>query len=153
MKLREQCNSVIGLRCQSGIAAERNCEAWLADRVAPGAETVIDVGANLGDWTAMFAHRMTGPGRAFLFEPNPEAVARLQEMPVANRDLQVEVLQKSAGDVAGTAQFFMEADAGETSSLVSRHAQSRAQAIQVPVVTLDAEMAAQGVTRAMLKTG
>lgn len=152
MKLREQCNSVIGLRCQSGIAAERNGEAWLADRVAPRAATVIDVGANLGDWTAMFARRMTGPGQAFLFEPNPEAVARLRAMPVVNSEVQIEVLQKAVGDVAGNAQFFMEEDAGETSSLVQRHAQPRARAIQVPVVRLDAEMAAQGVTRVdMLK--
>ncbi|ESW60358.1 MAG: hypothetical protein Q27BPR15_12420 [Rhodobacter sp. CACIA14H1] len=152
IKLREQCNSVIGLRCQSGILAERNGEAWLADRVAPSAKTVIDVGANLGDWTTMFARRMTGPGRAYLFEPNPEAVARLRDMPVVNRGLQIEVLQKAAGDVAGTARFFMEAGAGETSSLVQRHAQFRALPIQVPVVTLDAEMAVQGVTRVdMLK--
>lgn len=144
MKVRNQCNCIIGLRCKSGIKAEFNGEAWLADQIAPRAEMVIDVGANVGDWTAMFAQRMTRPGHAILFEPNPEAAATLRNMAFPNAGLRVDVQEKAVSDLGGTAEFFLEPDAGETSSLVREHSRSQAQAISVPVVTLDDEMAARG---------
>jgi FkbM family methyltransferase len=143
MKLRNQCNCIIGLRCKSGIDAEINGEAWLADQIAPRAQMVIDVGANVGDWTAMFAQRMTRPGHAILFEPNPEATAILRNLVLPNR-LRVDVQEKAVADMAGTAEFFIEPDAGETSSLVREHSRTQAQVISVPVVTLDEEMAVRG---------
>lgn len=35
IKLRDQCNSVIGQRCKSSIEFDKNGEIWLAERVAP----------------------------------------------------------------------------------------------------------------------
>lgn len=147
IKIREQCNSVIGLRCKSGIEAEHNGEAWLADRIAPAAQVVVDVGANLGDWTTMFAQRMRGPGRAVLFEPNPEAAERLEQLAFPNPGLQVDVLRKAAGDTPGTATFFVEAGFGETSSLVQSHSLTSARTLQVPVTTLDEQMITCGIDR------
>lgn len=147
IKIREQCNTVIGLRCKSGIEAEHNGEAWLADRIAPAAQIVVDVGANMGDWTTMFAQRMRKPGRAVLFEPNPEAAERLEQLTFANPRLQVDVLRKAAGDTTGTATFFAEVGCGETSSLVQSHSLTSARTLQVPVTTLDIEMATFGLDR------
>lgn len=147
IKIREQCNSVIGLRCKSGIEAEHNGEAWLADRIAPAARIVVDVGANLGDWTTMFALRMRKPGRAVLFEPNTEAAERLEQMVWPNPGLQVDVLRKAVGDISGTADFFAEAGFGETSSLVQSHSLTQARKLQVPMTTLDDEMATCGIDR------
>ena len=147
MKLREQCNSIVGLRCQSGIVVERNGEAWLASQIAPMTRTVIDVGANVGEWTTMFAQRMLGAGHAILFEPNPEAAAKLRKIAMPNAELRVEIQEKAVADVAGTIDFFMEADFGETSSLVQCHSNSQARRIPVAVVTLDQEIAARGIHR------
>lgn len=147
IKIREQCNSVIGLRCRSGIEAEQNGEAWLADRIAPSARMVVDVGANLGNWTTMFAQRMRCPGQAVLFEPNPEAAERLEQMAWPNPGLQVDVLRKAVGDTPGTAAFFAEEGFGETSSLVQSHSLTQARKLHVPVTTLDNEMATCGIDR------
>jgi FkbM family methyltransferase len=145
IKLRNQCNSVIGLRCKSSIKAEHNGEAWLADRIAPTAGLVIDVGANVGDWIDMFASRMTLPGHAILFEPNPEAAAKLRNRVLPNHDLKVEIQERAVSDMVGTAEFFMEPDAGETSSLVKVHIRSLARVVAVPITTLDDVMAARGM--------
>ena len=143
IKLREQCNSIIGLRCKSGIEAELNGEAWLADRVAPDTNIFVDVGANRGPWTTMFASRMIGPARAILFEPNPEAADLLDK--IAMPDFTVEIRRKAVGDVAGTAAFFAEPAIGETSSLVATHSAPQRRQIDVCVTTLDEEMVELGV--------
>jgi len=147
LKVREQCNSIIGLRCQSGINPEDNGEAWLAERIAPHAEVVVDIGANLGEWTSMFARNMTRPGQAILFEPNPEAAARLRQMSLPNTTLSIDIREKAVSDSAGSAKFFAEPNYGETSSLAPGHSNSQARTITVPVVTLDGEMAALGLDR------
>lgn len=152
LKLREQCNSVIGLRLNSGIDSDCNGEAWLADRIAPDAGVVIDVGANLGIWSLMFAARMALPGRFVLFEPNPDTAVALRKLSWPAQVARIDILEKAAADAPGTAEFFAEALYGETSSLVSGHSNRGAKTVTVPVTTLDEEMAALDIDRVdMLK--
>lgn len=145
LKMREQCNSVVGLRCQSGIDPVRNGEAWLADRIAPQATVVIDVGANVGEWSLMFAARMAAPGRFLLFEPNPKTAASLRKVSWPASASDVTVLEKAAADVPGNAEFFAETMFGETSSLIQGHSNRQARTVTVSVTTLDDEMATLGM--------
>lgn len=68
--------------------------------VRPGA-TVIDVGAHVGAWTAMFAS-LAGPiGRVIACEPYAPSAARARAMAAAN----VRVIETAIGDRVGTAKL------------------------------------------------
>ena len=58
LKIRNQCNGVIGNRLKLGIDIEKNGEKWIIDMIAPRSEFFIDVGANVGSWSIEFARRM-----------------------------------------------------------------------------------------------
>ncbi|MEM9854717.1 MAG: FkbM family methyltransferase [Pseudomonadota bacterium] len=144
IKLRDQCNSVIGLRCKSSIDQLENGEGWLAAQIGPRASLIVDVGANLGNWVLLFADHMAKGGRAILFEPNPDASRKLAEDGWRPQEMTIELHEKAVSDAEGVLDFYAEADAGETSSLVSRHSLKDAQKTQVAVTTLDREFAELG---------
>lgn len=144
VKLKGQCDSIIGRRLSSGIDLHTNGEGWLVERVAMKAHLFVDVGANVGAWALHFAARMPKP-RGLLLEPAPSTVARLREILAEARLPGLEIVAAAAGDTAGTAPFQAEADFGETSSLVVGHSRKDAKSIVVPVVTLDQILGERGI--------
>ena len=68
--VRNQARAVVAHHLGADFNPETNGEALLARHVAPTATTFIDVGANVGDWSAMFIGHMTRPPRAMLFDPS-----------------------------------------------------------------------------------
>lgn len=151
LKMRNQCDAVIGYRCGAGvIQARANGEEWLAALVAPEASTFVDVGANVGDWTAMFLSHTRRPSRGLLCEPNPDAVQVLRTRFAKLEGVQVAEI--AASDEAGTASFYVEGGCGETSSLVAQHSQAGARPTHVVTATLDGELRRRGISHVdMLK--
>jgi len=116
--------------------------------VAPGA-TVLDVGANLGAYTLLFA-TWTGPGgRVIAFEPAPQAANGLRRQLVLNElDDRVEVVQTAVADRIGSAPFVSEGASG-ANQLAPGAADQRA--ITVPTTTIDAFCEARGVRPDVIK--
>jgi len=76
-------------------------------------DTVLDVGANIGAYTALFAQWVGDTGRVIAFEPAPTAYAALCGMLQANGlSSRVTALQQAVSDREGSASFTAHGDDG-----------------------------------------
>jgi FkbM family methyltransferase len=116
-----------------------NPEEYRAFRAAvrPGA-IVLDVGANVGSYTLLFAMWAGDTGRVFAFEPAPEARDGLR-MHVALNGLagRVEIVAAAAARTVGTARFRIDGASGANAIAADLHA-AAAGYIDVETTTIDA---------------
>jgi FkbM family methyltransferase len=122
-------------------------EASGLDLLPPGQwrnlRTVVDVGANVGQWSTMLLDLVT-PAKLIVVEPQPRAFAELQRN-FGSRD-SVELHNVATGDRAGTAKFRVTRDTTGASVLPPREAMrdligqnwTVESEIEVPMQTLDA---------------
>jgi FkbM family methyltransferase len=136
--VRNQCNRVIRYHLAGGHRQEESGEAWLVTAIAPGVTTFVDVGANLGDWTAVIREHAPD-ARGLLFEPSEAALDGLRDR--FGHDPGIEIVDAAVGAEPGEARFFEEPGAGEASSLVPGHAAPDATLRTVRIATLDDELA------------
>jgi len=73
----------------------------------PG-DCVLDIGANVGDWTLPMALRVGRQGRVIAFEPVPYLAETVAKTARVNRHDWVEVLPLALGSTDGTAEFSVE---------------------------------------------
>lgn len=140
VKIKNQCDMVLGARFGGGHGFADGGEQWLSRLVAPHAACFVDVGANVGEWTLMFAAQMTLPPSGLAFEPHPDTAFRLRAALQAAGLAGCEVIEAAAADRAGTAPFFAEPNHGETSSLHASRARQAASKIDVRLCRLDDEL-------------
>lgn len=116
-----------------------NPEEYRAFRAAvrPGA-VVLDVGANVGSYTLLFALWGGATGRVFAFEPAPEARDGLR-MHVALNGLadRVEIVAAAAGAAVGTARFRIDGASGANAIAAGLHG-AASECIEVETTTIDA---------------
>jgi FkbM family methyltransferase len=91
----------VGYQLYIGRGYEATTTALVADLIAPGA-TVLDLGANVGWYTLLFAARVGPTGRVLAFEPAPENADLLARSLEHNRLAQVELVRAAVSDQAGT---------------------------------------------------
>ena len=127
--VRNQCDRVIGYHFAPSDHGSKNGEDWLIEHLAP--DTFVDVGANVGDWTAAVLERVPNAQGA-LIEPGAAAVARLHDR-FADR---VRIIAAAAGDAEGELRFYEQANAGEHSSLLPGVVSGGVER-RVPIVTVD----------------
>lgn len=107
----------------------------------------IDVGANLGFFTLLFAAWAGDSGHVCSVEANPQMVAKIQESIELNALSNVEIVEKAAHDVANeTVQFYVSAYSGK-SSLYSNLTQQVVEKIQIETTTLDYYLAQSSWSR------
>ena len=114
-----------------------NPEEYGAFRAAvrPGA-TVLDVGANVGAYTLLFARWVGANGRVVAFEPAPEAAAGLRRHLELNAlSSTVDVQQCAVSGSVGTARFACTEANGANAIVVGP---GSTDTIEVATVTLDA---------------
>ncbi|MCG3132477.1 MAG: hypothetical protein FLDDKLPJ_03327 [Phycisphaerae bacterium] len=70
---------------------------WLDQQLSPG-DAVLDIGANVGYFTASFAHRVGPEGKVFAFEPEPENYALLCSTIERNGHGNVCTVQSAVGE-------------------------------------------------------
>ncbi len=70
-------------------------------------DTVIDVGANIGAFTLLFAQQVGLQGHVFAFEPSPENVSLLQKNVSANGYPNVKIIPKAVTDKDGKVTLFL----------------------------------------------
>lgn len=124
-----------------------NGEGHLVDAGAPHWRLALDLGANQGDWALSVTAR--NPACVVhCFEPSPITAKRCQAA-LAGRST-VTVHNVGVGDRDATLAFYDYGDGSVLSSFVSREGSVRMKperVVDVPVVTLDAWLDAQGIDR------
>lgn len=116
--------------------------------VRPGS-TVLDVGANVGAYSLLFALWAGPSGRVIAFEPAPASVAGLREQLRLNGlSDRVEVVPSAVADVVGFASFECDGVSG-SNAIVSRA--SGARLITVATTSIDAFCAGRGVRPDVIK--
>ncbi len=116
--------------------------------IKPG-ETVLDVGANIGLYSIIGAHR-TGPtGRVIACEPEPDNLALLHHNALGVQAQNISVCACALADNDGTLNLYLSTDNKGSHSLFG--SKSNAQAISVPVRRGDDLLAELGATPDVIK--
>jgi FkbM family methyltransferase len=82
-------------------------ETALAEKEISKGNVVIDIGANIGYYTLIFARLVGESGKVFAFEPDPENFALLKKNVELNHYKNVVLIQKAASNVSGKAQLYL----------------------------------------------
>jgi FkbM family methyltransferase len=112
---------------------------------------VLDVGANLGEWTLVMANGVGAQGRVYSFEPAPFLFDALNKTVAANQFNQVTVSPYALSDESKTKDFYIQYDENELldarlsrlgfpadlAGLKLKTDAKKAKKIQVKTITLD----------------
>lgn len=112
----------------------------VAKTVCGPGDTIVEVGANVGTETLLFAKIVGAQGRVVAFEPSPANAAILRELSAENGLSQLTVVEAAVSSCEGRLRFQPLAD-GFTSGeghLVAEGGSSEEGSFEVEVVTLDA---------------
>ncbi|MEX2264186.1 MAG: FkbM family methyltransferase [Bryobacteraceae bacterium] len=105
--------------------------------------TFVDVGANVGYFTALAASLVGPKGRVIAFEPSPYAFERLRRMIDINKLDHVRVVHAGLSDRAGRLKLYLGVGSRNHAPTMVPH--DNATAVEVPVRTLDSVMEEMGV--------
>lgn len=102
--------------------------------IKPG-DVVIDIGANIGYYTLVFARLVGNDGHVFAFEPDPENFALLAKNVEINGYRNVTMIQKAVSNTSGTLRLYLsEENKGDHRIFDSADGRN---SIQVEAVRLD----------------
>lgn len=115
---------------------------FLCGQFRPGM-TFLDIGANVGYYTALASVRLKGEGRIISLEPDPENFSYLQKTVKANGFSNVDCIQKAASNVPGKVTLYTSRDnRGDNRLYANDLSDSK---VDVECVVLDDLMASLGV--------
>ena len=115
-------------------------------RFIDSGDVVLDVGANIGAYTLLFA-RCASRGRVVAFEPAPTAFARLSENVGRNRlEARVRLVNKAVGDEAGSLRFSI-GDKSSTHHVAVDRDNPPEKTMEVLCTTLSDEATLQSIDR------
>jgi FkbM family methyltransferase len=114
--------------------ADTGIGRWLV-RELPVGGVMMDVGANVGDYTAVAADRVGARGRVYAFEPAPENAQQLRTRFALVPH--VTVVEAAVSDRAGVATFFLDRRDGTRHSLAPANVGKAGSAVTVRQVALD----------------
>lgn len=104
-------------------------------------DTVLDIGANIGYYTLLFARRVGVGGKVFAFEPDPVNLKVLRKNVSANGYRNVTIVDKAVSDREGKTKFYL-ANASDSNSIYEFSSGLRS--IDVETVSLDAYLEGYG---------
>jgi len=121
------------------------------DRIRKG-NTVLDVGAHVGEWTLLFSELVGESGRVIAFEPDPVARASLEKNLRMNGISNVQVEEKGVSDKAGKALLAAERFGSGLSSIVPPQGRAKDhRVVEVETTTLDQYCETQGISPGWIK--
>jgi FkbM family methyltransferase len=106
---------------------------------------IFDVGANLGFYTLLLATQVGLTGRVHAFEPDPLSFAILRRRAAGRPN--VEIHQTAVGDHTGRVNLFTNRSNRADNRVHDSLGGETAEAVEVPLTTLDDYCAAQGLDR------
>ena len=119
-----------------------NFERLVFDRVLKPGMVVLDIGANVGLYTALAAARVGEEGAVFAFEPEPKNHSLLQETIRLNGFRNVHAHEVAVSDVPGTVKLYL-SDENMGDHRIYGEDTGR-EAVEVPMVVLDDFLASCG---------
>lgn len=146
IKLRNQAQMVVGYHVTQAarhIDLMENGEAMFAAAMAPFVSTFIDVGANVGDWTA-YMRSQAPESHGMAIDPSGSAIAQLRVRFGDEPAIEVIHAAVTASDAPAELTFFEEPDAGQTASLVPGAAMANALSVKVATTTISQLIAHMG---------
>lgn len=148
MKVRNQCNCIIAYQLGESNNPDKNGEAKVLKKLASCCKTFVDVGANVGEWTAEFLHNNKDV-KGWLYEPSSQCATKLETRFNNNH---VTVRNVAVSNFNGQTNFAEEAEYGEGSSIAGTHShQGQFRETEVNVITLDWEFADTTISIDFLK--
>ncbi|MDQ7027237.1 MAG: FkbM family methyltransferase [Anaerolineae bacterium] len=106
----------------------------------------LDIGANLGFFSLLFASWAGDSGKVASFEVNPQMVARVQDGKALN-DFDIDIVEKAVHNKAAeTISFYVSSSAGK-SSIYGEQVSDITQQITVETITIDAYIQQMGWSR------
>lgn len=124
--------------------AEPRERRFFRSQVEPGM-VVFDVGANLGFYTLLLADRVGPQGRVHAFEPDPLSCEILQRRAAGRAN--IEINQTAVGDHEGTITLYTNRSNRADNRVHPSLGVETAEAVDVPLTTLDAYCAARGIEK------
>lgn len=141
-KLVNQCQMVQG-RGLIGFAPDFMREERFLRQFPGRLSTVVDVGANVGDWTAMVAELRSADHPEFLlFEPVSSTVAVLQKR--FSADSRVRIVHSAVGDRSGEASIHISPTNDKLASIAAPPS-GATHTETVRVVRLDDQLSLEGI--------
>lgn len=124
--------------------AEPRERRFLREQVELGM-VVFDVGANVGFYTLLLADRVGPEGRVHAFEPDPLSFEILKSRAAGHSN--IEINQTAVGDHAGTITLYTNRSNRADNRVHPSLGSETAEAVEVPLTTLDDYCAARGIER------
>ncbi len=121
--------------CRLSYARTNDFEAAFLLRQIRGGQTVVDVGANIGYYTLVFARAVGPSGHVFAFEPEPGNFDLLHQNIGRNGYENVTSEPKAISDVSGTTALFLSNTHGGAHRVYA--SKECANSVEVAVTTLD----------------
>ncbi len=106
---------------------------WVYRHLKPGM-TFVDVGANVGYWTALASSLVGEKGRVIAFEPSPYAFQRLEALVADNRLANVEIANVGLSASPGETTLYIGAWGNHTPTMVPHESETT---VAAHVETLD----------------
>lgn len=119
---------------------------WLA-----GGGDFVDVGAHIGIYALTAARALKERGRVLAFEPNPEALAQLEENVRLNRCGNVLVCARAATEEPGSAVLHVPASTDPSFSTLEPGRFPEGEPVAIETTTVDAEVEAHGLAPVLVK--
>jgi len=113
-------------------------ETSLIDQLIRPGDTVLDIGANIGYYTLLFAKLVGERGRVFAFEPEPENFKLLKKNVALSGYHNVVLIPKAASNTTGTARLYL-SDVNKGDHRLSNSGERR-ESIAISTVQLDDEL-------------
>ncbi len=133
----------IGAPIIQGIEHEPHVASVLRERLCRG-DIVLDIGANIGNFTMLAASRVGSGGRVIAVEPiarNRQLIARAAH---SNGFSQVEIISGAASDEAGTIELRTHPETSNAATLAAsgeRLRDEQGKLVSVPTLALDDQLA------------
>lgn len=145
VKCRNQANKVIGYHiCYDHLASVNGEELLVKKIIQQGLQTIVDVGANKGDWADLFLSSKLWNGRILMIEPGLYAYNTLLSR--FNEDKRALSFNIGCADYSGYATFYEEMSGGEKSSFVQVQTVQAEVRKDVQILTLDDFALQNGLT-------
>jgi FkbM family methyltransferase len=130
-----------------GLDHEPEITSVVSHLLRPG-DVAVDVGANFGWYTTLFAQLVGAGGKVYAFEPVPATYARLLEHLELNAvRKQVTAVPAAVGEAAGQATVYVFKSQSDGCASLTLLDDREHQAIQAPLVRLDDFLSEQQVAR------
>ncbi len=133
----------VGWTCLELGVWEPHVEAWIGRLLRPG-DVAIDVGANLGYFSAVMSRRVGATGKVFAFEPVPKTLLQLHLTKLANRSENLTIYPVAVGEADSTVDIRFEPGVAGNASAFQRFHAGSTEVARVPLRSLDS-LSASGV--------